>query len=566
MIKRKIDCLLIGHNEMEFAEYEKNLREMGVNSGAYRDLQKNFLRYNHRPYSPAEVFNIFCCHPGPGQSAAPDQPLEVAEGISPAIAYLGTYLQRRGYSFAYVRSFQEEKARLAETLGREQDNIVTIAIITTLYVSVLPILEIMELIKKSSNRAKVVIGGPFIANQVRALGADELAYLFDSLGADFYVHSSQGEAALVKIIHALNQGLSPEGIENIYYKKAAAWVSTPAVRENNPLSENMVDWELFPDALCQFVNIRTAISCPFSCTFCGFPQHAGAYQTAAVEAVERELTTLAHRKKTRRLHFIDDTFNVPVPRFKEILRLMIRNKYDFKWHSHFRCQFADKEVIELMKESGCQGVFLGIESGSEQILRNMNKAASVEKYRRGLQWLKEYEILTYGSFIIGFPGETRETAAETLEFIAHSPLDFYRAQLWYCDPLTPIWKERQTYRLNGSQFEWSHATMDSKTACDIIDDIFLSNRTPLWVPQYNFEFDGIFQLLHRGLTLDRVKQFLRAFNEAVKEKFLEPARKEVSLEAIKQLRQACLTPAAGDGRETEPLSQKIGRGEAEFDF
>ena len=50
--------------------------------------------------------------------------------------------------------------------------------------------------------------------------------------------------------------------------------------------------------------------------------------------------------------FIDDTFNVPPERFKDLLRMMINKKYVFKWHSYFRCQFADEEMVSLMKESG----------------------------------------------------------------------------------------------------------------------------------------------------------------------------------------------------------------------
>jgi radical SAM superfamily enzyme YgiQ (UPF0313 family) len=72
--------------------------------------------------------------------------------------------------------------------------------------------------------------------------------------------------------------------------------------------------------------------------------------------------------------------------------MMIKNKYEFKWNSFFRCQFADREVVELMKESGCEGVFMGIESGSDKILENMNKASRIEKYYEGIALLKEYDI------------------------------------------------------------------------------------------------------------------------------------------------------------------------------
>lgn len=560
-MKKMIDCLLIGHNEMDFAKYEKNLHKMGTHSGAYRDLNLNFIRYNNKPYSILETFNHFYYSDMDKNDSL--QPINLGESFSASIAYLGTYLHRRGLTFDYVNSFQDKKTGLAEKLI--QNNILTIAIITTLYVSPLPILEIIEFIKTYNQTAKIIIGGPFISTQIRTKDPVSVEYLFaSSLKADFYVNSSQGEATLVKIINALKNHLPCHHINNIYYKNNGRYISTPILKEDNRLSENIVDWDLFQDEIGHYVNIRTAISCPFSCAFCGFPEHAGKYQTAAVEAVEAELNSLTNLEAVKSVHFIDDTFNVPVKRFKEILHMMIKNKYEFKWHSYFRCQFADREMVEMMKESGCEGVFLGIESGSNQILNNMNKAASTEEYHKGIDLLKEYGILTFGDFIIGFPGETHETVRETVAFIEKSGLDFYRTQLWYYEPITPIWKQKDKYNIKGESFEWSHETMDSKVACDLIEEIFLSSRQPVWLPQYNFDFATLWHLVHRGLSLDQVKHFTRGFNHAVREKLILPSQKEVSYEVIKQLK----NPIGEKNNQKlwQDKTHGINYSEAEFDF
>jgi hypothetical protein len=137
-----------------------------------------------------------------------------------AIAYLGTYLHRRGIGFDYVNSFQAEKDRLREKL--EKNNILVIAIVTTFYVSVFPILEIMNFLRTCGHTARIIVGGPFIANQVRTQDEKGLRYLFETIGADFYVNSSQGEAALVKIIQALENNLPFHQIDNIYYKNGGA--------------------------------------------------------------------------------------------------------------------------------------------------------------------------------------------------------------------------------------------------------------------------------------------------------------------------------------------------------
>lgn len=555
---KTIDCLLIGYNEMNFTEYEETISRMGKNSGAYRDLALNFIRYNKKPHSIVDAFNSFYC--SERHNGEFIKPLDVGESFSAAIAYLGTYLHRRGFSFDYVNSFQGQKNELVRKL--HENNILTVAITTTLYVSPIPILEILELVKKHNPDAAIIIGGPFISTQIRTKEPEYLDYLFNTLNADFYIDSSQGESALVNIISAIKTGQPFDTIHNIRYKTGSGYVTTPLQTEDNKLIENMVDWDLFAHNAGEYVNFRSAISCPFACSFCGFPQHAGKYQTAGVEAVESELKRLAKKENLKSVHFIDDTFNVPVKRFKEILCMLIKNKFDFKWHSYLRCQFIDEETVQLMKGSGCDGVFLGIESGSGHILENMNKAAKPEEYLKGIELLKKYGIITFGDFIIGFPGETEESVRETRKFIDSSGLDFFRTQLWYCEHITPIWKEKEKYGIQGESFEWSHRTMDSKTACNIIEDIFMTTGDPTWLPQYNFDFDTLWHLMHRGLDLDRVKRFINAFNDGVKEKLKNSSRKEIGFEVVTRLKGSGESDASDVG---SPLPE-IDDSEAEFDF
>jgi len=562
-MKKQIDCLLIGHNDMNFGEYEESIRKMGIHSGAYRDLNLHFLQFKNKPYHLSGIFNLFYSHDEASLSSV--KPLSMFDSFSATIAYLASYLNRYGLIFDYVSSFQDEKEVLAEKL--KQHNIQTIAITTTYYVSALPILEIIDFIRKYNSTAKIIVGGPFIATKIRSLEDPMLIeYLFkNTLGADFFVNSSQGETALVKIIQALNNDLSLDQINNIYYKSGDAYISTPTVRENNILTENMVNWDLFPHDIDEYVNIRTSISCPFSCAFCGFPEHAGKFQTAGAQDLEKELNQLARIESLKGIKFIDDTFNVPVKRYKEMLRMMIKNKYKFQWNSNFRCQFVDREMVELMKESGCEMVFLGLESGNNQILKNMNKSAHVEDYLEGIRLLKEYGIITFASFIIGFPGETEQTVKETIRFIKESGIDFFRAAVWFCEHITPIWRERERYKLFGESFEWHHATMDSKQASDFVDEIFLSIDDPLWVPLYNFDIDSIWHLIHRGIPLNKVRKLMESFNRGIREKLIDPSRREVSVSVLQQLKKCCKT----SNHRSVPLVEegnKMDRFNADFDL
>jgi anaerobic magnesium-protoporphyrin IX monomethyl ester cyclase len=536
-MKKEIDCLIIGHNNMDFEEYEQSVRKMGTQSIAYRDLNLNFIQFKNKPYHLSGIYNLF--YAGTPEAPTGIKLLSMFDSFSATISYLGSYLQRRGYSFDYVQSFQDEKEALAKKLTA--DNIQTIAITTTYYVTALPILEIIEFIKQHNTTAKIIVGGPFITTKIRNLIDPSLVeYLFkNTIGADFYVNSAQGETALVNIIEAIKNNKEFAEIPNIYYKNGDTYTATHQEKENNRLAENMVNWQIFDDGIDEYADLRASISCPFSCAFCGFPQHAGKYQTATVEGLEGELNQLKQIESLRGVKFIDDTLNVPVKRFKEIMRMMIRNKYPFKWNSNFRCQYADREMVELMKESGCEMVFLGIESGSDQILTNMNKSARVEEYREGIRLLKECGITTFASFIIGFPGETEQTARETIQFIKETGLDYFRAAVWFCEHITPIWQQREKYGITGESFEWSHNTMNARQAADIVDEIYLTIDNPQWVPLFNFDIDSLWHLNHRGHPMENIKQLIGAFNRGVREKINDPNRREVSPEILRQLKTCC---------------------------
>lgn len=526
---KEIDCFIIGNNQMIFSEYVNNIKKMGEMSGAFRDL--NLSYYEEEDgfiYSCSDFFNRYYL--------VGDKKAEMSYDniFSATITYLGTFLNRNEISFDYVNSFQEGKSDLLRAL--KEKRIKTIAITTTYYVSVLPILEIIQFIKKYDETIKIIIGGPFVHTQYEIHNQASFRFLLNQMGADFYVISAQGEQTLVNIINAVKQGQSYETIKNLIYKKGNRYCFNPLAEENNKLSENLVDWELFKEDINEntrrMVMVRTVNSCPFSCAFCSFPAHAGAYQYVEPEDLCKELDQLNQLDNVNRVTFIDDTFNVPIGRFKKILDVFYKKKYRFKWNCNFRCENADEETVALMQACGCEGVFLGLESGSDVILKNMNKTSGVEANKKGIALLKKYNLTTYASFIIGFPGETEETIKETIDFIETAPTDFFRAQLWYYDTMTPIHKQAQKYGLINSQFEWSHHTMNSKEAAGWVDYLHQNIKNSVWLPQNDFDFPGIFNLRSRGWSVKQIKEMLRVFNEKVYSKlyFKQNSRESIYID------------------------------------
>ena len=231
--------------------------------------------------------------------------------------------------------------------------------------------------------------------------------------------SSKGRAkpTLLQIVECLNSGGDLSSVPNIVYFEDGQFSARKFFPRIIHSTKTSSTGAAFPDMdLGVTLQTRTARSCAFKCSFCNYPGRAGALTLTSLEVIEKELDLMLALGRVQNVVFIDDTFNVPFPRFKDICRLMIRKKYPFNWFSYFRCSNSDEEAIDLMAESGCKGVFLGIESGSPNILVKMNKAATIEKYYRGIEMLRQRNIMTFGSFIVGFPGETDHTVQEVDKF------------------------------------------------------------------------------------------------------------------------------------------------------
>ena len=506
MARKNLDCLVIGYNETPFAEYEAHLRRYGEDSEAYRDLKFSFVDLaGSEKMTYAGLFNHVCnlANGTPGRET-------FRSGDIPnlAAAYLTHHLRRQGLQAEYINLFQYEKDLLLAYLRKDP---ACVAITTTFYVLNLPVVEMVRFIREHS-AVPLVMGGPLVANHVRSYQGEELAVALRDTGVDIFVHEGQGEATLVEVIRCLESGGSLAAVPNLLFFEDGKLRITPRAPENNSLDENYIDWSSFGRTLGPTVQTRTARSCAFSCAFCNYPTRAGALTLADLSTIEHELDSLHRLGDVQNVVFIDDTFNVPVKRFKEICRLLIAKRYGFNWFSYFRCSNADRECVDLMADSGCKGVFLGIESGSPTILQNMNKAATIEKYARGIEWLRERGILSFGSFITGFPGETEETVEETVDFIRQYRPDYFRSQMWYCEPGTPIFQERERYAVEGEGFVWKHRTMNSLEAMDHIERMFLSIRESEWLPQWSFDFWIIPYFLGRGVSLERFRTFMQQAN------------------------------------------------------
>jgi radical SAM superfamily enzyme YgiQ (UPF0313 family) len=126
-------------------------------------------------------------------------------------------------------------------------------------------------------------------------------------------------------------------------------------------------------------------------------------------------------------------------------------------------------MLQLMGQAGCRLISWGIESGNEQILRNVRKGADPEKAQRALHWAKNAGIMNWGYFIIGLPGETEDTIRQTIDFSKKLPLDIALFHVAAPYPGTPFFFEvvKKGWFRKGTR--WEQVDMDRETVLDYPD-------------------------------------------------------------------------------------------------
>lgn len=438
-------------------------------------------------------------------------PVKLETIFNGAVAYLGTYVNKKGITFDYIGAYELEMELLEKKLT--ETDYVVVAISTTFCKSVGAICELVKFIKKINSSVKIIVGGPYQANIINQVDDLQLQLLLNKMKADFYLNTYHGVDALINVIAAVKSGTDYSKVNSIIYKEDKKFIVTQKVAETNEIEGNIVDWGLFKDRISTIVPVRTSVSCLFGCKYCSYRTQAGKYNNLSVQSIEKELDAIEQIGTVKMVNFIDDSFNMPKDRFKNIMKMMIQKKYHFKWHSNIRCQNIDAEMVELMKESGCDGAILGLESGSQDMLNHMNKGIKAEDYIEGHKLFREYDILTMANFIIGFPGETMESVNETINLINLIKPTFFHVHPWYLDTKTPIWNERDIYNIkHSSSTEWSHQTMDSATATSLCENINKNIDSSTYM---SMDYSIIFQMLNQGMSLNQVRETMEKYKGLV---------------------------------------------------
>jgi hopanoid biosynthesis associated radical SAM protein HpnJ len=210
-----------------------------------------------------------------------------------------------------------------------------------------------------------------------------------------------------------------------------------------------------PFLLNPFVSFYTSRGCPALCTFCLWPQTLSghAWRVRSSDNVARECRqALQYFPQAKEFFFDDDTFNIRKDRVIELCSKL--KPLNFRWSCTARVN-SDYETLKAMADAGARLFIVGYESGDQQILKNIKKGATVEQAREFTRNCKKVGIRIHGDFIIGLPGETKETIQRTIEFAKELDVETIQVSIAHAFPGTEMWEQ-----LNNKNYMWTEAIAD----------------------------------------------------------------------------------------------------------
>lgn len=349
---------------------------------------------------------------------------------------LGTLLEQEG---RYVKVYVEQVGEIdiKEALSADLVGISTIT-------STAPrAYEIADLLRKRG--VPVVIGG------VHATFMPD-----EALEHADYVLRGEAEDSLPKLINALEEGRGLESVPGLSFRVGGHVFHNPGMGRVDDLDTLPIpDFSmLMGDKKLKVYPVMTSRGCPYNCNFCTVTEMFGrGYRYRSKEHVLRELRAIP---RGATVFFYDDNFTANVNRTKELLRMMIAEKITPNWTAQVRVDVArDRELLQLMKDSGCFYVYIGFESVNPDTLKAFHKKQSLEEMNESIKVLHEYGIRVHGMFVLGSDEDDLDTVKSTVQYALKQSIDTVQFLI-----LTPLPGSEQYKKLESEKRiiikDWSY--------------------------------------------------------------------------------------------------------------
>lgn len=355
--------------------------------------------------------------------------LKGASGITQplGLGYIAAFLERDGAKVAILDNSIEElgPAEFKRKVLTLRPLIVGISVTSSSHNTAL---ELARLVKEADGSILVAAGG----SHASALPLE----ILKSPDVDFVVRG-EGEETSRELLEAVKKGKDLAAINGLVFRTGAKIIETP---ERPPIQD--LDALPFPahhlmrmsryslpaprrmtDAPA--ASIITSRGCPYNCHFCSHNSvFKGKVRFRSPGKVLAEIKHLHENFGVGEILFWDDSFLLDKERALEICGLIRKSGIKITWSCSSRVDHITGALAREMRAAGCRLVSFGVESGSPEIREKLNKGTGLEQIRRAVGICREHDLLSFCSFMLGAPGETEGTAAETIAFAGELDPDF----------------------------------------------------------------------------------------------------------------------------------------------
>ena len=355
------------------------------------------------------------------------------------LAYLGAIAEKAGHQVIVI-DCQAEKLTyetFRDRIAQTPSEIIGVTATTLLYKSAMNLITIA---KQTQPQAVTMLGGS------HGTFWDENA-LQEYPSLDIVVRK-EGELTFIDLLDKLQTQSSLNNVLGITYRSEAKIVHN----EDRPFIEDLDTLPFPAHHLFPLENLKhngkiifplvSSRGCVYWCDFCSTVRMFGrGYRMRSPKNVVDEMQFVHDKYGIDQVTFYDDAFSVDRNRVIKICEELHARKLRMKWDCGTRVDMVDRELMKTMHDAGCFAVWLGVESGSEVILGAMNKRIKLDQTRLAYKTAHQLGLMTIANVVLGFPGETEQTARETIRFVKElNPDDvgFYIATPY---PGTPMYEQ-----------------------------------------------------------------------------------------------------------------------------
>jgi radical SAM superfamily enzyme YgiQ (UPF0313 family) len=395
------------------------------------------------------------------------------------LCYLSSYLKQHlpGVQICLIELvFGENREKAVRKILATKPDLIGI---TTYSVGFQEVIELSNLLKRSSPSTLVTLGGPHITTLPQTMPeTSDLAVIGEGEQTLLEVcrlwgQSTSGAASPEAALRSFLDSPGLAGINGIAYRSGGELVCTepraliddldsippPDLSILNMRWYTSLKQFLVKKGLYHGFTLLTSRGCPYSCRFC---QASALWKKVRYHSAQRvvwEIERLCNEyPNVNALNIIDDLSIANKPRLKEIVRLMqeknLHKRYDIGINGHVNV--ISDELLEILKQINVTQLVFGFESASERILEFLKKGSStVEKNRRAAEMCRAHGIGVGGLFMVGCIGETEEDMKKTIQFVRETPMTCVNMCVTTPLPGTELWELCKEKGLVSDSMDWN---------------------------------------------------------------------------------------------------------------